>query len=40
MRVKTIDDSLKSVRVFKVSSEDKTFIDKKFDALHAQRKLE
>ena len=40
MKVRTTDEVSKSTRVFRVSSEDKAFINKKFDALHAQSKLE
>lgn len=40
MRMKTTEKVLKPSRVFRVSSEDKAFIDKKFDALHQQEKME
>ena len=39
MKIKTIDEMSKSIRVFRISSENKIFIDKKFDVLHEQNKL-
>lgn len=40
MRVKISGDPPKSAKMFRISPEDKTFIDKEFDALHAQNKME
>lgn len=40
MKVKTTNEIPKPARVFRVSPEDKAFIDKEFDALHEQRKME
>ena len=39
MKIKITDKMSKSTRVFRISSEDKVFIDKKFDVLHEQSKL-
>ena len=39
MKVKITDEMSKSTRVFWISSENKTFINKKFDVLHEQSKL-
>ena len=39
IKIKTTDEVSKSTRVFKISSKNKTFIDKKFDVLHVQNKL-
>ena len=39
MKIRTTDEVFKLTRVFRISSENKTFINKKFDALHAQNKL-
>lgn len=39
MKVKTISEVSKSFCVFRVSSKDKAFIDKEFNALHDQNKM-
>ena len=41
MKINIIDAKIsKSFRVFKLSSEDRTFVNKKFDVLHEQNKFE
>ena len=39
MKIRITDEVSKSIRVFQISSENKTFINKKFDVLHEQDKL-
>ena len=39
MKIKTTDEMSKLIRVFRISSKNKTFINKKFDVLHVQNKL-
>ena len=39
MRVKITNEMLKPFRVFRISSENRTFINKKFDVLHQQNKI-
>lgn len=39
IKIKITEKTFKSFRIFKISSENKIFIDKKFNALHKQKKL-
>ena len=39
MKIRITDEMSKSIRMFRISSENKTFINKKFDVLHEQNKL-
>lgn len=39
MKIKITKKMFKFVHVFKISSKNKTFINKKFDALHEQKKI-